>query len=134
MRPSRVSATRVAAAKATATRATPTPSAGQRTLYGAVAEACPESAHAIEPAIVVLGFAVEVLRNLGERKNQELLTSDAFDHNVGYLLGFESTCGQEVGTEHPSFRREHVSLHALRTQTGHPDSLVAGGDGNPLEK
>src|SRR4029077_1227981 len=99
MRPSRVSATRVAAPKATTTRTTPAPSAGQRTLRGAGAQACSQSAHAFQPAVVVLGLAVEVFRDLGVRQDQEPLVSDALEHGVGHLLGFESAGGQEVGAE-----------------------------------
>src|SRR6266851_3571622 len=114
MRPSRVSATRVAAPKATTTRTTPAPRAGQRNLFGAAAEVCSQSSHTSQPAVVVLGFAAEVFRDLGVRQDQELLVPDAVEHNIGYLLGFERAGGQEVGAEHAALRCEHVSLHALR--------------------
>src|SRR5260370_20814601 len=134
MRPSRVSATRVAAAKATTTRTAPAPSAGQRTLLGAGGEACPQPMHAFEPPVVVLRLAVEILRDLWVRKDQEFLAPDAFDHNLGHLLGLEGAGGQEVGAEHPPFRCEHGGLHALRAQARDPDSVVAVCDGQPLEE
>src|SRR5712691_6196541 len=134
MRPSRVSATRVAAAKATAARTTPAPSAGQRTLVRAAAEACSQSAHAFEPTVVVLGLAVEVFGDLGVGQNQEPLIPDSLEHNVGHLLGFEGAGRQEVGAEHPALGGEHVSLYALRAQARHADALVAVGNGQPLEK
>src|ERR1700694_2096551 len=134
MRPSRVSATRVAAAKATATRTTPPPKAGQRTLCGSAAQACSQPAHAFEPAVIVLGFATEVFRDLGVRQDQEPLVPDALDHNIGDLLGFEGAGGQEVGAEHPALGGEHVSLHALGAQARHANPSSAGALRQPLEK
>src|SRR5216684_7331383 len=90
MRPSRVSATRVAAANATTMRTTPVTSAGLRTLLGAGDEVCPQPAHAFEPPVVVLGLAAEVFRDLRVRKDQESFVSEALDHNVGHLLGLEA--------------------------------------------
>src|SRR5713226_4500335 len=134
MRPSRVSATRVAAAKATTMRSTPVPSAGQRTLLGAGDEVCPQPTHASQPPVVVLGFAPEVFRDFRVRKNQESLVSDALDHNVGDLLGLEGAGGQEVSAEQTALSGEHVSPHALRAQARLTNAVVAMGDGQPLEE
>jgi hypothetical protein len=67
------------------------------------------------------------------RKDEELFVSDAFDNNVGHLLGFESAVGQEVVAEAP-LSRKHVGLHALRAKAGHANSIVAVGDREPLEE
>src|SRR5260370_37011848 len=114
MSPSRVAATRAAAPNATTTRTTPAPRAGQRNLSGAAAAACSQSSHASQPAVVVLGFAVEVFRDLGVRQDRQLLVPDAVEHNVGYLLGVARAAGQAAGAEPAPLRWQRRRLHALR--------------------
>src|SRR5258706_2629683 len=134
MRPSRVSATRLPAKKATTTRMTPPPRAAQRTLVGAGEEVGSEPPDAVQLAVVVLGFAIEVFGHLGMRKHQEPLGSDAFDDHVGHLLGFESALGQEIATKDALLGRKHVGLHTLRAQAGDADPIIAMRDCQPLEE
>src|SRR6266851_10093203 len=86
MRPSLVSATRVAAAKATATRATPAVSESQRTLVGGSENAGAKPAHSLEPAIVVGRLAAKVLGDLGVGKDEELLVRDALQNDLGHFI------------------------------------------------
>src|SRR5258708_26030114 len=123
MRPSRVSATRLPAKKATTTRITPAPRAAQRILVGAGEEVGSQPPHAAQPAVVVLGLAVEVFGYLGMRKDQELFCSDAFDDHVSHLLGFQSTLGQEIVTKDALLGCKHVGLHTFRAQAGHADPI-----------
>src|SRR5258706_11489757 len=134
MRPSRVSATRLPAKKATTTRMTPPPRAAQRILVGAGEEVGSQPPHAAQPAVVVLGLAVEVFGHLWMGKDQELFGSDAFDHHVSHLLGFESALGQEIVTKRALLGREHVGLHTLRAQAGDTDPIIAMRDREPLEE
>src|SRR5258708_33924736 len=134
MRPSRVSATRLPAKKASTTRMTPAPRAAQRNLVGAGEEVGSQPPHAAQPAVVVLGFAIEVFGHLGMRKDQELLGSDALDDHVGHLLGFERALGQEIATKDTLLGRKHVGLHTLRAQAGYANPLIAMRAPPPLER
>src|SRR5229473_916045 len=134
MRPSRVSATRLPAKKATTTRITPAARAAQRILVGAGEEVGSQPAHATQPTVVVLGFAVEVFGHLGMRKDQELFGSDALDDHVSHMLGFESALGQEIATKDALLGRKHVGLNTLRAQAGDADPIIAMRDRKPLEE
>src|SRR5712692_8153347 len=131
--PSRVSATRVAAAKATATRAKPAPSDSQRNLVGRGKNAGAEPAHPPQPAVVVGGFAAEVVGDLGVREDQELLVCDAAQHDLGNLVRLQRVSRQELEA-HPPLGGQHVGLDALGTEARNSDSIIAIRDGEPLEE
>src|SRR5450759_3891544 len=133
MRPSRVSATRLAAANAMTISAAPATRERRRTLGRGAGDAGPEAAHSPQPAVIVFGFATKVFGHLRVGEDQKLFVVDSLQDDFGHGVGLERALGQEVEAKLP-LGGEPVGLDPLRAEARNPQSLLAVRDRQPLEK
>src|SRR5579872_5000049 len=92
-----------------------------------------EAAHTAEPALVVGGFALDVLRHFGVREDKKALLGESLDDAIGHLLRLDGGV-EEEGASGKFGAAQHVGTNTHGTKGGDFDSAVAVGNRQPLGK
>ena len=87
--------------------------------------------HAADPAIVVLGFQLGIIRNIRMRQDGESSARQARDRRVDALLGGQHAIHVRAGEKAP---HRHAGGDTLRAQHRDADAVILAGDGKAFGK